>query len=62
MQELLNHRNLETHATVERVAAPCFASLVATQRRGKHISVAVSRHATIAAAWDVLCAVGANQQ
>jgi hypothetical protein len=64
MQELLSHRNLErhatveervfaarcwvTHATVERVAAPRPASFVATQREGKHISSAVSRHATIA--------------
>jgi hypothetical protein len=51
-----------THATVEIVTAPRPASLVATQRRGKHISAEVSRHATIAAARDVFCAVGANQQ
>jgi hypothetical protein len=48
------------HASVERVASP--VSLVATQRRGKHISAAVSHHTTIAAAWDVFCAVGTNQE
>jgi hypothetical protein len=46
-----------THATVERVAGPRLVSLVATQRRGEHISAAVSRHAAIAAAFDVFCAV-----
>jgi hypothetical protein len=38
-----------THATVERVAVPR-PTLLATQRRGKHISAAVSCHTTIAAA------------
>jgi cytochrome c553 len=44
-----------THATIERIAAPRPATLVATQRRGKHISAAVSRHATIAVARCFLC-------
>jgi hypothetical protein len=35
---------------------------VAMQRSGKHISAAVSRHATIRTAWEVFCAVGANKQ
>jgi hypothetical protein len=47
-QRLIKHVN--THATVGRVAAPRPASLIVTQRRGKHISAAVSRYATIAAA------------
>jgi hypothetical protein len=38
-----------THTTVERIAAPQPLSLIAMQHRGKNISVAVSRHATIAA-------------
>jgi hypothetical protein len=51
-----------SHATVEWAAAPRPATLVATQRSGEHISAAVSRHATMAAVWDVFCAVGAHQQ
>jgi hypothetical protein len=35
---------------------------IATQRRSKHISVAVSRHATIRTTWEVFCAVRANKQ
>jgi hypothetical protein len=63
-QKLQNaHATIEvTHATVEKVAAPRPISLVATQRRGKHSSAVVGRHATIAAARDVFCAVGANHQ
>jgi hypothetical protein len=52
MRELLKRTKIEvrvfiarccvTHATVERVAARRPSSLVATQRRGKYISVAVA--------------------
>jgi hypothetical protein len=35
---------------------------VAMQHRGKHISAAVSRHATIRTTWEVFCAVRANKQ
>jgi hypothetical protein len=44
-QRLSEHVN--KHATAERVAAPRPASLVATQRRCKHISAAVGRHVTM---------------
>jgi hypothetical protein len=33
---------------------------VATQHRGKHISVAVGRHATMRNVWEVFCAAGAE--
>jgi hypothetical protein len=33
-----------------------------SQRRGKRISAAVSRHATIGTTWDVFCEVSAKQQ
>jgi hypothetical protein len=35
---------------------------IATQHRGKHISAAVSQHATIRTMWEVFCAVRANKQ
>jgi hypothetical protein len=61
--------NAETwkHARSNRSTTVCClllgnTSAVPTQRRGKHISAAVSRHATTAAAWDVFCAVSANQE
>jgi hypothetical protein len=57
------YRSLLANARNSRKSSRAsLVSLVAKQRRGKHISAAVSRHATTAAAWDVFYSVGANQE
>jgi hypothetical protein len=60
--QTVTKQRLGKHLNGESVFYEVRVANVATQRRGKHICVTVSRHATISVTWDVFCAVGTNQQ